>query len=107
MRLWRLVLDAGQDVWTFTVASTDPFVALELAKNVLPRGSGAGATLEELEALYDPAPSRAGVVQAWRGGVEVTPAAPKKATRRASRKKVVKAATPVGPGRARRTRKTG
>lgn len=119
MRLWRLVLDAGTDVWTFTVASTDPFVALELAKDVLPRGGGAGATLEELEALYDPAPSRAGVVQAWRGGVDVTevPAAAPPArkartargrtTSKASSKKV-KAATPVAAGRStRRAKRTG
>ncbi len=106
MRMWRLVLDAGQDVWTFTVASTDPFVALELAKDVLPHGGGAGATLEELEALYDPAPSRAGVVQAWRGGVEV-PRAPRRRPRRAAPKKV-KAAAPASVTRAaRRTRKTG
>lgn len=107
MRLWRLVLDAGEDVWTFTVASTDPFVALELAKDVLPHGGGAGATLEELEALYDPAPSRAGVVQAWRGGVEVSETPRRRTARRAAPKKA-KAAAPVGAGRAtRRARKSG
>lgn len=103
MRLWRLVLDAGQDVWTFTVASTDPFVALELAKDALPRGGGAGATLEELEALYDPAPSRAGVVQAWRGGAEVRSPAPRRRTPR----KVKAATPPAAPARTSRRRKTG
>lgn len=87
MRLWRLVLDAGRDTWTFIVASSDPFVALELAKDAIPKGAGAAASLEELEALYDPPPARAGVVQAWRGGVEVRrAAAPKAAPRRARAK---------------------
>ncbi len=120
MRLWRLVLDAGTDVWTFTVASTDPFVALELAKDVLPHGGGARATLEELEALYDAAPSRAGVVQAWRGGVDVTevpvvtasprrkaPTARRRTTSKTAPKKV-KAAAPVAAGRStRRAKRTG
>ncbi|MCO5169146.1 MAG: hypothetical protein M9894_22615 [Planctomycetes bacterium] len=97
MRLWRLVLDTGRDAWTLIVASTDPFVALELARDALPQGAGEKASLEELEALYDPPPSRAGVVQAWRGGVEVRRAASPKAAPRKARAKAA-----AGPRTSRR-----
>lgn len=67
MRLWRIVLEAGKDVWTFLVASRDPFVAVDLARGSLPDGRGDDASLEELEAIYDTPPARAGVVEVWSG----------------------------------------
>ena len=66
MKLWRLVLEADREAWTFVVAATDPFVALELARDALPSGRAKGSTLEELEAIYDPPPGRAGVRKALR-----------------------------------------
>lgn len=71
MKLWRLVLEADHEAWTFIVAATDPFVALELARDALPSGKAKGSNLEELEAIYDPPPGCAGVVQAWRDGKEI------------------------------------
>jgi hypothetical protein len=71
MKLWRLVLEADHEAWTFIVAATDPFVALELARDALPAGRAKSSNLEELEAIYDPPPGRAGVVQAWRDGKEI------------------------------------
>lgn len=76
MKLWRLVLEADREAWTFVVAATDPFVALELARDALPGGKAKGSNLEELEAIYDPPPGRAGVVQVWRDGEEVASGAP-------------------------------
>lgn len=71
MKLWRLVLEADHEAWTFIVAASDPFVALELAKDALPSGKAKSSNLEELEAIYDPPPGHAGVVQVWRDGKEV------------------------------------
>lgn len=82
MKLWRLVLEADREAWTFVVAATDPFVALELARDALPTGRAKASTLEELEAIYDPPPGRAGVVQAWRDGQEVATHAPPPSARR-------------------------
>ena len=49
MRLWRVVLEAGRDVWTFLVASRDPFVAVDLARGSLPDGRGDDASLEDIQ----------------------------------------------------------
>jgi hypothetical protein len=96
MRLWRVVLDAAGDVWTTLVAATDPFVAVELARGDLPAG-GDEAQLEELEALYDPAPARAGVVSRWQG---LSPSAPPAL-------RPPRAATPVRAPTRRTKRRTG
>jgi hypothetical protein len=105
MKLWRLVLDAGREkTWTFLVAATEPFVAVELARASMPEGSGGAPSLEELEALYDPPPTRAGVVRTWRGLEDL----PLRATRpnrtmAATRRRAPPPAKPVRPSR----RKTG
>lgn len=103
MKLWRLVLDAGRDkTWTFLVAATDPFVAVELARGAMPDGIGDDASLEELEAVYDPPPARAGVVRTWRGLEDLPLRAPRRRRTMATAKR---AATPARP--ARSTRRTG
>lgn len=106
MKLWRLVLDAGREkTWTFLVAATDPFVAVELARASLPEGSGEDASLEELEAVYDPPPARPGVVRTWCGLEDPPLRAPRpRRTLAAAAKR--RAAAPVKPVRSAR-RKTG
>ena len=99
MRLWRIVLEAGKDVWTFLVASKDPFVAVDLARGSLPDGRGDDASLEELEAIYDTPPARAGVIEVWSGA----PVIPLRMATAGRKTLTLKAKKPKKPAKKRKT----
>ena len=49
MRIWRLLVAYGGEVWTFVVAAPDHGRAWELALEAMPADLRSDATLEELE----------------------------------------------------------
>jgi len=68
MRTWRLLVDAGGELWTFLVAAGDHLEAWELALRDLGPDRRRRASLEELENAGARRGGAPRVVAAWRGG---------------------------------------
>ncbi len=50
MRIWRLLVSIGKEVWTFVVVAPEHGRAWEVVLDSLPRAARSDAELEELEA---------------------------------------------------------
>ena len=50
MRIWRLLVSIGAEVWTFVVVASDHGRAWEIVLDAIPSAARSNAELEELEA---------------------------------------------------------
>ena len=67
MRIWRLLVEVGPEVWTYIVAAHDHLQAWNLVIEALPGKDRKAASLEELEATAERRPgTRPRLVHAWR-----------------------------------------